>query len=141
MTPLRALLCWFVLLAIAFVNGALRVVAYPTAIGDFAARQVAAVVGAVAFGIAIWFLVRRWPFSRPGHAWATGLLWAVLTVAFEAALVRRGGGSWEDVLQQYALWRGSLWPLLIAWVLAAPPVLAGWQRARGAAAPPPAASR
>lgn len=128
MTPLRAVISWFVLLAVAFLNGALRQYAYPSSLGDFAARQVSTGVGAVAFGTAIWLILRRWPISRASHAWATGALWAVLTVVFELALVLRGG-TWEEVVAQYALWRGSLWPLLLLWVLAAPAALSAVQRA------------
>ena len=128
MTPFRAALSWLLLLAVAFLNGALRVFAYPSTLGDFAARQVAAGVGAVLFGIAIWLVLRRWPIARPAHAWATGALWAALTVAFELALTLGEGGTRDDVVRQYALWEGSLWPLLVLWVLAAPAALSGLQR-------------
>ena len=130
MTPFRALVSWIALVAVAFLNGALRQLAYPPALGDFAARQVSTGVGAVAFGAAIWFLLRRWPLATSRNAWATGALWAALTVLFELALGLGGGGSWSEVLGQYALWRGSLWPLLVLWVLAAPVALSALQRAR-----------
>ncbi len=135
MTPFRAVLSWFVLLAIAFLNGAARQFAYPSTLGDFAARQVAAGVGAVALGGSIWFVLRRWPLSRAPQAWATGALWAALTVAFEVALVRGGGRPWDDVIAQYALWKGSLWPLLVLWVLAAPAALSALQRSGVAVGP------
>jgi hypothetical protein len=135
MTPFRAVLSWFVLLAVAFLNGALRQLAYPSTLGDFAARQVAAGVGAVALGVAIWLILRRWPLSRAPQAWATGALWAALTVAFEVALVRGGGRPWDDVLAQYALWKGSLWPLLVLWALVAPAALSALQRSRVAVGP------
>ncbi|HEY6100467.1 MAG TPA: hypothetical protein VIW03_13610 [Anaeromyxobacter sp.] len=128
MTPLRALLSWLVLLVLAFLNGTARQLAYPSTLGDFAARQVAAGVGAVVLGIAIWFLLRRWPAASARQAWATGALWAALTVLFEIALVRSTGRPWDDVLEQYALWKGSLWPLLVLWVLAAPAALSAAQR-------------
>lgn len=130
MTPLRALLAWLALLATAFLNGTLRVVAYPASLGDFAARQVAAVIGALLFAAVIWLVVRRWPFARPGHAWATGALWVALTILFEASMVRGSGRPWSAVLEQYALWEGSLWPLLLLWVLVAPAALSALQRRR-----------
>jgi hypothetical protein len=129
-TPRRALLSWLVLLVVAFLNGTLRVVAYPASLGDFAARQVAAVVGAVAFGAVIWFLLRRWPVAGARQAWAVGALWAVLTVIFEVAMVRGSGRPWQEVAEQYALWKGSLWPLLVLWVLVAPAALSAVQRGR-----------
>jgi len=133
MTPARALVSWLFLLAVAFANGAVRQLAYPASLGDFAARQVAAGTGAVALGITIWFLLRRWPTASSRSAWATGALWVALTVAFEAALVRGQGRPWPDVGAQYALWKGSLWPLLLLWVLAAPAALSAVQRSGVAA--------
>jgi hypothetical protein len=100
--------------------------------GDFVARQLSAAVAAVAFGIAAWLILRRWPLSTASSAWATGALWAVLTIAFEVLLVRRGGGTWDDVAAQYALWKGSLWPLLVVWILVMPAALSALQRRVGA---------
>jgi hypothetical protein len=135
MTPVRAVLSWFVLLVVAFLNGAVRQFLYPSTLGDFAARQVAAGVGAVALGVTIWFILRRWPLARAPQAWATGALWAALTVVFEVALVRGGGRPWDDVIGQYAIWKGSLWPLLVLWVLAAPAALSALQRSGVAVGP------
>ncbi len=134
MTPLRALLTWLVLLALAFANGTLRVLAFPASLGDFAARQVAVGTGAALFGAALWVLLGRWPFARPAHAWAAGAAWVALTVLFELGLVLRTG-RWADVAAQYALWEGSLWPLLLAWLLVAPAAITRLQRRRAGAAP------
>jgi hypothetical protein len=128
MTRIRALVSWVVLLAVAFLNGALRVTAYPAALSDFAARQVACGVGAVLLGGAIWLLLRRWPIATARQGWLTGALWTGLTVVFEAAMTLVGGGTWDQVLAQYALWEGSLWPLLLLWVLAAPRAVSAVQR-------------
>jgi hypothetical protein len=133
MTVGRALLSWLALLAVAFANGALRQLAYPATLGDFAARQVSTGIGAVVLGGAMWLLLRRWPPRTPAAAWATGALWTALTVIFELALVRGGGRPWRDVAAQYALWEGSLWPLLLVWVLAAPAALSAVQRSGVAA--------
>ena len=135
MTPFRAFVSWLVLLAVAFLNGTVRQFAYPSTLGDFAARQVATGVGAAALGVTMWLLLRRWPVSSSRQAWAIGALWAGLTVVFEVALVRGGGHPWSDVLDQYAIWRGSLWPLLVLWVLVAPATISGLQRARVAVGP------
>jgi hypothetical protein len=135
MTPLRAAVSWLGLLTVAFLNGALRQLAYPPTMDDFAARQVAVGVGAVALGATMWFLLHRWPVSSVRQAWATGTLWAGLTVVFEIALVRGGGHPWSDVLHQYAIWKGSLWPLLVLWVLTAPAMISALQRSRVAVGP------
>jgi hypothetical protein len=79
--------------------------------------------------VTIWFLLRRWPATSARAAWATGAQWAVLTILFETAMGRAAGRSWGEVLGQYALWRGSLWPLLLLWILVAPAALSSLQRA------------
>jgi hypothetical protein len=53
-TPFRAVISWLLLLAVAFLNGALRQLAYPSTLDDFAARQVAVGVGAAALGATMW---------------------------------------------------------------------------------------
>lgn len=131
MTPFRALLSWLVLLVLAFANGALRQFVYPSTLPAFAASQVSAGTAAVAFGVAIWLLLRRWPLSTARHAWATGALWLALTVVLELGLTLREG-SWAEVRAQYAFWEGSLWPALLAWILVAPVALS-WLRHRGVA--------
>src|SRR5512137_668396 len=123
MTWPRAIVGWLLLLVVAFANGTLRQLAYPAWLGHFAARQVSTVVGSVALGLALWALLRRWPLRRAARAWGVGALWAVLTVGFELAMMRSGGRSWGDVASQYALWEGSLWPLLVLWILVGPRVL------------------
>jgi hypothetical protein len=135
MTPFRAAVSWLLLLTVAFLNGTLRQFAYPSTLDDFAARQVAVGVGAVALGVTMWFVLRRWPVSSVRQAWATGAAWAGLTIVFEIALVLGGGHPWSDVVDQYAIWRGSLWPLLVLWLLAAPAMISALQRSRVAVGP------
>jgi hypothetical protein len=123
MTWPRAILAWLLLLVVAFANGTVRQLAYPASLGDFAARQVSTVVGAVALGLTMWLVLRRWPVPGAARAWGVGALWALLTVAFEVAMMRGAGRPWGEVAAQYALWEGSLWPLLVLWILVGPRVL------------------
>jgi hypothetical protein len=128
----RALVSWLVLLVVAFANGTLRVLAYPATLSDFAARQVAAGVGAVLLGVAIWLLLLRRPVRSARNSWGVGALWVALTILFEAGMVLRTG-RWSDVAAQYAVWQGSLWPLLLLWILVAPTALGAVQRSGVAA--------
>ncbi len=135
MTPFRAILSWFLLLTVAVANGGLREVAYPAALGDFAARQVATGIGAAAIGAAIWVLLRRWPIRRAPEALAVGALWTALTIAFEVGFGRARGLPWDAIRAQYALWDGQLWPLLLAWLLVAPAALSALARSGVAVGP------
>jgi proline iminopeptidase len=128
MTAARAILGWLVLLAVAFLNGTVRQLAFPSWLGDFEARQVAVGTGAVALGLAMWALLRRWPPRDAVQAWGVGALWAALTLVFEAAMTRATGHPWAEVAEQYAIWKGSLWALLLLWILVAPAAISRLQR-------------
>jgi hypothetical protein len=63
-----------------------------------------------------------------GQAVVVGLIWLVLTVLFEFAMGRYvSRQSWEQLLQAYNLFAGSLWPLLLVTV-AVLPALVFWLR-------------
>jgi hypothetical protein len=65
--------------------------------------------------------VRR--LGNPGSAelLGVGLLWLVLTVAFEFLLGHYvSGATWETQLADYNLLRGRLWPLVLLTTLLAP---------------------
>ena len=128
MTPLRALLAWLLLLAVAVTNGTLRQLVYGPSMDDAVAHRISTGIGAVALGVAMWLVLRRWRVGTPARAWALGAFWTGLTVAFEFGMGRAGGHSWDDLLAQYALWRGSLWPLLLCWILIAPAVFQALDR-------------
>jgi hypothetical protein len=119
-TPGRAFLAWFVLLAVGFSNGVFRQIAITPYLAEPLARQVSTVLAIVLLGAAMWLLTGRRRFRSAAHAWLTGLLWCALTVAFEFAMGRAGGHSWERLLSDYALWEGRLWALVPIWILTAP---------------------
>lgn len=58
------------------------------------------------------------PSARPGR---TALAWVGLTVLFELAVGRWvDGKSRGELVADYALWRGRLWPVVLAAVAVAP---------------------
>lgn len=120
MTLGRALAAWLVLSALAFTNGTARALLYEQHLGPLRAHQVSTFTGIALLGAGIWVLTRRWPFHSAAYAWRTGLLWSVMTVAFEFGFGRALGYSWERLLADYAFWHGRLWTLVPAWVLVAP---------------------
>jgi hypothetical protein len=87
-------------------------------------------------GIAIILLVTM-PFLRrarersPGELARVSAIWLVLTVAFELLFghyVDRK--SWAELAENYAIWRGNLWPLVLASLILAP-FIWGRRRRRG----------
>jgi hypothetical protein len=121
MTLPRALLTWLLLFVAAFTNGAVREFFYARYFDEPAANRVSVGTGILLFGVVIWAVTRVWPFSSPGQAGRIGLLWVAMTVAFEFGFghfVR--GRPWPALFAEYAIWRGRLWPLVLAWLFVAP---------------------
>jgi hypothetical protein len=95
-------------------------------------------VASAGLGIAIILAVTR-PFLRRATDRSTAALvrisaiWLALTVSFEFLFGHYvDGQSWADLADNYALWRGHLWPVVLASVVAAPFL---WGRTGGSEAP------
>jgi len=58
--------------------------------------------------------------AEDGWLTVVGLLWLVLTLAFEFGFGRFGGRSWSSLLQEYNVVAGKVWVLIPAWVAVAP---------------------
>ena len=126
----RALLVWLVLMGVEFCHGALRTLFLSPMLGDYAARQVSVLTGSILI-VFIAYIFIYW--IRAGSAvsqMAVGVLWLVLTIAFEA-----GFGHyvfklpWEAVLEDFNLLRGCLMPLGLV-VLTLSPMIATRLRER-----------
>jgi hypothetical protein len=118
---LRYLLAWFPMLALAIANGALRQATYGKRIPELRAHQLSTAIGAAVFGVYIGFVIHVWPPVSMQHALQVGLLWLVLTIAFEffmgLVLARR---SLQEVLRDYDVTRGRVWVFLLLWIALAP---------------------
>lgn len=118
---LRYIAAWFVLLAVAMVNGALRELTYGKDLPELAAHQLSCVIGILLFAVVIRQYVHRWPPASTREAWRIGLFWMGLTVAFEFLFFHYvRGHSWEVLLANYDMSSGRLWPLILLWVAVAP---------------------
>ena len=124
---------WTGMLVLALANGTLRALVVQPAIGEEAARRVAtAVLLAVLTGYVRW-LHRRRPIPTARQAWAVGLAWAGLTLAFEfgwGGLVE--GLPLSTMLADYDITAGRIWVLVPIWTAAVPAVVRRLQRARTA---------
>lgn len=118
---LRYVFAWLVLLAVAVLNGGLRDLTYGRYLSELQANQISCVIGILLFAVAIRQYVRRWPPASAREAWFIGLFWLVLTVAFEFLFFHYvGGHSWAELLANYDMASGRLWPLILVWVAVAP---------------------
>lgn len=121
---------WLALLALAMLNGAARVALSQRRLGQERARQLHTVLLALAaLGLAVPF-VRAQGVAQAGPLWGLGAAWAGLTVVFECAAGRARGLPWREILADWNLARGRLWPLFLLSLAATP-----WCAARLALAP------
>jgi hypothetical protein len=117
----RYVLAWFPMVAIAIANGALRESWYGQHLTEPAAHQISTLTAVVLFGAYIWFVVQFWSPTSKAQAIAIGLLWLVMTIAFEFLFGHFvAGHTWERLLHDYNLLAGRVWPLVLVWVAVAP---------------------
>lgn len=127
----RHLLGWLAMPAAAVANGVLRDVTYGRRMSRTASHSLA--VCPLAAFILVWaaLLQRRWPLSGRGPALRVGALWLAFTLAFEFGMGAARKVPVRDMLAQYDVRRGNLWPLVPLAVVAAPLIV--WRRTRGGA--------
>lgn len=123
------------MLIIAVANGALRQFTFAQFLPEQHAHQLSTLTGSVLIGAFIWFVVRAWPPSSGRQALLIGIIWVMLTVAFETYMgLELQQRPLHDVLYEYNLLAGRVWVLFLAWLGLAPWVfLLLLRRARNAA--------
>jgi hypothetical protein len=116
----KYLIAWFPMLLIAIANGAARDLIYKRYVGDLTAHQISTFSLILLFAIYTWYIVSRYPPASGTEAILAGLLWMILTLAFEFGFGRARGNSWDKLLADYNLLKGRLWVLIPIWVAIAP---------------------
>lgn len=117
----KSLVMWLVLLLAMMANGFFRGLVLQPGLGEHVARQVASVLGVCIILAITAPFVRRLGSPSSAELLAMGLLWLVLTVAFEFLLGHYvSGATWETQLADYNILRGRLWPLVLLTTFLAP---------------------
>ncbi len=118
------MLAWLGGPIIGIANGVTRELVYADRVGDLAAHQLSTGSAILLFGGYFWLLERRWPLPTARGAIRVGVLWLGLTVLFEFGFGHYVDGKpWTELLRDYDVTAGHLWPLVLAWLAAGPYVL------------------
>ncbi|NUM76282.1 hypothetical protein HUU40_18110 [candidate division KSB1 bacterium] len=118
---LRYTLAWLILMVTAIINGAIRESVYKNSLGELHAHQLSTLTGIILFGVIIWSLSRLWPLASAKQAWTVGLIWLAMTIAFEFLFGHFvAGHPWSTLLQDYNIFAGRVWPLVLIWTTIAP---------------------
>jgi hypothetical protein len=119
----RWIQAWSGAALIGIANGIAREKTYGRGLAEQTAHQVSVATAITAFAVYFRFLNERWPVEDDEQAWAIGGCWLGMTVAFEFGFGRAvAKESWEDLLADYNVARGRLWPLVLAWIGVGPVV-------------------
>jgi hypothetical protein len=116
-----AVLAWLVLLVAMLANGFFRVLVVEPRLGEVLARPVATATGVAIVVVVAGAFVRRRAHAGPVELLGVGVVWLLLTLAFEFLFGHYvAGASWEELLADYDVREGRLWPLVLLAVLLAP---------------------
>jgi cobalamin biosynthesis protein CobD/CbiB len=123
-TLIKYLFNWIPMLVIAVAHGALRQFTFASLMPEIHAHQFSTLTGSVFIGLYIWFVVRRWPPSSDCQAVQIGIIWTILTVAFEFFMgLVLAQKPLADIMHDYNLFAGRVWVLFLVWLSLAPWVL------------------
>lgn len=123
----RALGTWLALCVAMTGNGIVREAALVPLV-----KRTAADILSVALGITIVLGVTRLLLGRfagrpDAHPGRVAAAWLGLTLAFEFLFGHYvDGKSWGELVENYALWRGNLWPVVLLSVVLAPFIWTRW---------------
>lgn len=117
----RTTLIWFTILLGAIINGAIRETFLKLRLGDATAHVISALLLSAAVFFVTWISIRWIAPSQPRDGWAIGVWWLTLTLAFEFLGGHYLFGTpWQVLLNDYRIFDGRLWLLVLASTLLAP---------------------
>lgn len=103
---------WLLLILAEIVHGILRAIVLVPIVGEFRSNQIGVFTGSAIILAIAYFTIRWIGAKRRNELLLVGLIWLVLTVAFEVLFGRLVVGlSWERIASDYNVLNGGLMPL------------------------------
>ena len=135
MSPRRTwLVAWLGGPLIGIANGTLRELGYKDRVGEPTAHQLSTASAIGLFAVYFELLARLRPLTSTREALQVGGAWLALTIGFEFGFGRGvAHTSWDELLADYDVRKGRLWPLVLAWIALGPAVLRAAHERRGKA--------
>ena len=116
----RYFLLWLPMIALAFANAALRELVLARRFPNLRAHQLSTITLMIFCAIYIILIFPVLRLENVKQALLAGFMWTVLTVLFEFSLGRLLKRSWTELLQQYNLTSGHIWPVFLLFLLLLP---------------------
>ena len=107
-----SLAIWLLIICAEIIHGILRVILLVPLVGEFRSNQIGVLSGSAIILAIAYFTIRWIGAQRTSELLSVGLIWVLLTVAFEVLFGRFVVGlSWERIASDYNLLNGGLMPL------------------------------
>lgn len=115
------IVCWFGLVILAILNGAVREKIYGQSMAELSAHQLSTLIGLIIFGIYVFIITGIFRLESSRQALLIGAIWVVMTIVFEFVFGHFiMGHSWARLFHDYNLLKGRLWILVLIWTLISP---------------------
>jgi hypothetical protein len=130
MTLLQLTRAWAIIAVAMIANGIFRELVIRPRVGAFGAELVSVALGIALIVTLTSVLLRRLAGRSASQLIVASLTLVSLTVAFEFLFGHYvDGKSWAELVENYAFWRGHLWPIALLCVALMPFLWGRWQRA------------
>jgi hypothetical protein len=118
----RAALAWAAMIPVAITNGIVRETVIRPVVGELPAHQLSVVTGGLGFLGVTWLLFRHQAVKKTDRTLLkVGAAWVIATIAFEFSFgLLADGKTWSELLHDYNVFHGRLWPLVLLVIGLAP---------------------
>lgn len=117
---LKSFLVWLLIIPLAVFNGALRDMVLAPKLGKHLALPVSGLLLCLLIMLVATLILPRIIHGSSKVFWRTGLLWMMLTIAFEFTFGLATGGGFTQLLAAYDITTGNLWSLVVLFTGIAP---------------------
>jgi hypothetical protein len=118
---IRIFITWLLFLPVPVLNGILREKWYVHTLGKLRAGQIGCLLLSFVYILYAYVSLHRVVSSFDTTTLLLiGALWLILTLLFEFSIGLMGGRSWEYMLEEYKIWEGKLWIIVLGVVFASP---------------------
>lgn len=119
----KYVLLWLPMIGLAFANATLRELVLIKNFAELRAHQLSTLTLMILCAIYGILIFPALHLETSTQALRLGFLWVMLTILFEFALGRLLKHSWAELLRQYQLTSGHIWPLFLVFLLLLPYLL------------------
>lgn len=127
MSLLRLLRAWVIILPFMIANGIFRELVLKQAVNDTVAGALSALFGVAIILVATRYLLHPLAGKPASQLVRASVVLVALTVLFEFTFGRYvDHKSWPELMANYEIWNGRLWPLVLAVLAFTPFVWGRW---------------